>query len=566
MRTKQFLHTAVIALVGVICFSLWMPEKGGATVTPEYLPALAQAQEGVMKLITASYDGSECLEGGCYPMVFSINENGQYLVIGASDQDRLLEGDTNGTADVFLFDRVANTMEAISVNDEENFGNGYSYDGRISADGQTVAFESTSSNLTDLHPIGYGIYLRDRSTGQTELASVASDGVTLPNAECYDPVLSSDGNVVAFISQADNLDEDTYPGFDIFVHERQSGLTELVSKSTEGVQGRVQARYPVLSSTGRFVAFCSATGLLVNGDTNGVDDVFVRDRLAGTTERVSVTSTGAQVSAGACTPVGISADGRYVTFYTWAQELINTGDFSALVRKDRLTGQVQTLFGFAYGSDSLISLSTDMRFAVMYDGYRIYWKDLTFGPWILITAGYDGEPADGKSSLALISGDGQYVLFASDASNLVPGDDDFYCDPYAGYGESNCGDVFLWEPVGVNSTISSNYSSGQPGSFFTITGERFPTLTTLNVLVNDAFLGNVTSDSAGNIKFLLESASADEGYYLLEVQAPLSGFPRTLALFIDSSAPLRSQEGEGIIFHIPPGIAKQRVFLPVLRR
>src|SRR5919204_6943340 len=105
------------------------------------------------------------------------------------------------------------------------------------------------------------------------------------------------------------------------------GFTELDSVSTAGVQGDRDSELPAVSADGRYVAFVSLSDNLVPGDTNGTADVFVRDRLTGTTERVSVSSTGAQANrdSGLLNGMGgpsISADGRYVAFDSQATNLV----------------------------------------------------------------------------------------------------------------------------------------------------------------------------------------------------------------------------------------------------
>src|SRR5262249_35604831 len=144
---------------------------------------------------------------------------------------------------------------------------------------------------------------------------------------------SADGRYVAFDCDATNLvSGDTNGEGDIFVRDRQTGVTERVSVSSTGEQQQGNHIYgtPSISSDGRYVAFVSSATNLVPGDTNGKSDVFVRDRQMGTTERVSVSSTGDQGnddSSGAAASANdfapsISADGRYVAFVSLASNLV----------------------------------------------------------------------------------------------------------------------------------------------------------------------------------------------------------------------------------------------------
>src|SRR5207253_2878782 len=146
----------------------------------------------------------------------------------------------------------------------------------LSADGRFVAFVSVATNLT---PEGRpGVFVHDRGTRVTEwvIAAYASQ-----------LSLSADGRFVAFGSYATNLVAgDTNGQHDVFIRDRLTGTTERVSLSSTGNQGDGWSSGPSLSADGRFVAFTSGATNLVPGDTNGASDVFVHDRQTGITERV----------------------------------------------------------------------------------------------------------------------------------------------------------------------------------------------------------------------------------------------------------------------------------------
>src|SRR5262249_363073 len=136
------------------------------------------------------------------------------------------------------------------------------------------------------------------------------------------PSVSGDGRFVAFHSNATNLVAgDTNSLMDVFVHDLQTGATERVSVSSGGAQGTIGSYYPSVSGDGRYVAFISDAPNLVPNDVNGTRDVFVRDRLAGTTERVSLASNGTPSNSD-CAPPAISPDGRYVVFGSFASNLV----------------------------------------------------------------------------------------------------------------------------------------------------------------------------------------------------------------------------------------------------
>ncbi|MHB8789473.1 MAG: TolB family protein [Desulfobulbaceae bacterium] len=157
------------------------------------------------------------------------------------------------------------------------------------------------------------VFVHDRQTGMTTRVSIDSSG-NQGNAGSYGPAFSADGRHVAFKSSATNLVVSDFNGADdVFVHDRLTGVTARVSVDSSGIQGDGLSDLPALSADGRYIAFYSRATNLVSGDTNSYDDVFVHDRLTGMTTRVSVDSSGNQ-GDGNSWDAAISADGRYVAF------------------------------------------------------------------------------------------------------------------------------------------------------------------------------------------------------------------------------------------------------------
>jgi len=133
-------------------------------------------------------------------------------------------------------------------------------------------------------------------TGTTARASVSTAGVE-GNGYSQMPSISADGRYVVFYSDSSNLvSGDTNGANDVFLHDMQTGTTSRISVSSSGTAGNSESFFPSISADGRYVVFTSAATNLVSGDTNGIEDVFVRDLQAGTTTRVSVSSSGAQCS------------------------------------------------------------------------------------------------------------------------------------------------------------------------------------------------------------------------------------------------------------------------------
>jgi hypothetical protein len=172
----------------------------------------------------------------------------------------------------------------VSVDSGGAEGNGHSYWTSISADGRFVAFDSVASNLVAGDTNGfYDVFVRDRTSGTTERVSVSTAGMQANDTSGFSTnqsaSISTDGRFVAFWSYASNLVAgDTNARSDIFVRNRPSGTTERVSVDIAGAQAIDFSLYPSLSGDGRFVAFESLASNLVAGDTNGAEDIFVRDR------------------------------------------------------------------------------------------------------------------------------------------------------------------------------------------------------------------------------------------------------------------------------------------------
>ena len=175
-----------------------------------------------------------------------------------------------------------------------------------------MSFASFATNLVpgDTNRDG-DAFVHDRRTGRTERVNVGYDGSEANGVPGPDAAvtISADGRIVVFASFATNLVPGDINGrADLFAYDRKTGKTELVTVSSDEVQASGSESFGAgLSADGRFVVFVStATNLVCAGDTNNADDVFVRDRKLGTTERVNVSSAGAQSNAETFNQVGMS--------------------------------------------------------------------------------------------------------------------------------------------------------------------------------------------------------------------------------------------------------------------
>ena len=347
-----------------------------------------------------------------------ISADGRYVAF-ASWAAGLTDGDTNATGDVLVWDRTTGALERASLASDGTQANGYSEVAGLSADGRHVAFDSWATNLvTDDTNARGDIFVRDRGTGLTERVSVATGGGQA-NDYSDQPTISADGRFVAFASWATDLvSGDTNLAGDVFIRDRQSSTTERISTASDGSQSDQYSELPALSPDGRHVAFVSWATNLVPGDTNGTGDVFVKDRLTGGVERVSVAADGAQANnvSGAA---ALSADGRYVAFVSWASNLVpgDTNGAADVFVKDRQSGAIERVSVAAGGGQANGASGVGVSAAEIRSGRGD--QASAAGPRAGALVAGDTGPQSVRPS---VSADGRYVGFSSTASNLVPGD------------------------------------------------------------------------------------------------------------------------------------------------
>ena len=285
--------------------------------------------------------------------------------------NNLVEGDINGREDVFVHDRQTGKTTRVSVSSSGTQGNGHSNNPSLSSDNRFVTFVSWADNLVagDTNST-YDVFVHDRQTGQTTRVSVSSTGEQ-GNALSDNPSISSSGRFVAFRSQANNLVAgDTNNQTDVFVHDRQTAQTTRVSISSTGEQGNGGSQIPSISSDGTIVAFSSFANNLVEGDTDNKSDLFVHDRQTGQTTLVSVSSTGLQGNGNSYSP-SISSDGLIVAFWSWANNLVegDTNGWDDVFVHDRQTGRTTRVNISSDGEQgnkggSAPSISSEGRFVV----------------------------------------------------------------------------------------------------------------------------------------------------------------------------------------------------------
>jgi Tol biopolymer transport system component len=448
MNAKKFPPRCQYSLMAILLFLGFLTPGFSSTGAepPRSLPAASHSL-GVktMLLLSVASDGTQGNDDSYSP---SISADGRFVAFH-SDASNLVPGDNNGSPDVFLHDRLTGVTEIVSVASDGTHGNSTSEDPSISADGRFVAFWSYAGNLVpeDTNMLS-DVFVHDRQTGETTRVSVTSTG----GQSCGEyPSISADGRYVAFQSICTNLvPHDSNYWSDVFVHDCQTGTTEIVSIASDGTQGNDASGSPVISGDGRFVAFESTSNNLVSGDTNEVKDLFVRDRQTGSTERVSVASDGTQAddSCGysACS-LSISSDGRFVAFHSMASNLVSgdTNGWTDVFVHDRQTGEttcVSTGINGAQGNNISENpfISADGRY-VAFDSiasnlvlgdsvyyYDAFVHDRQTGVTTQVSINHDGIEGNGYSQNPKISTNMQWVAFRSSASNLVTGDTNEYLD------------------------------------------------------------------------------------------------------------------------------------------
>jgi Tol biopolymer transport system component len=369
-----------------------------------------------------------------------ISSDGGFAAFDSGATD-LVSGDTNGQRDIFVRDRNTGTNYLVSRSSAGVLGNGMSMNPSLSSDGRYVAFYSGATNLVtgDSNSM-YDVFVRDRNTGTTYLVSKSSAGV-LGDDGSYDASISGDGRYVAFYSQAANLVSGDSNGMqDIFVRDRNTGTTYLVSRSSAGVVGGGMSLDPSISSDGRYVAFESSATNLVSGDTNLLQDIFVRDRNTGTTYLVSRSSAGVQTDGVSYDP-SLSGNGRYVAFDSSATNLVadDTNGARDIFVRDRNTGTTYRVSVSSSGTEATAAsyspgISSDGRYVAFESAATnlvtsdtngqedIFVRDRQTGTTTLVSKNSAGVQGDDSSYDPAISADGRFVTFISSATNLVADD------------------------------------------------------------------------------------------------------------------------------------------------
>ncbi len=361
----------------------------------------------------------------------SISRDGQRIVY-LSNALNLVPGDTNGTSDVFVYDRTTGYVDRASVSTSLQQANRASEAPAINGDGSRIVFLSTANTLVggddlfskdvfqrdrvngtttlesatpnasrDARGIpaisddgnvlvyqqsvaddvvnSWGVFISNRVTGTRERIDLKLDSNTVNIAFLNANGISGDGRFVSLASEVSGtLDENLH---DIFIYDRSTKSLEKPNLRTLATPANGSNYDPVFDFAGRFMAFTSDDSRLISGDTNNTSDIFVYDQVSRSVERVSHARDGSQANQASSSPA-LSRDGRFVAFSSAANNLVagDNNSLSDIFVVDRLTGDIER-----------VSLASDF------------------------------EEANGASFSPSISGDGRFVAFESEANNLDPG-------------------------------------------------------------------------------------------------------------------------------------------------
>ena len=215
----------------------------------------------------------------------------------------------------------------------------------ISNDGRYVAFSSRKSDLVpgDTNGAGRDVFRHDLVTSTTILVSVGAIGQQSPSGINVQPTMSRDGRYVGFVALEPLVPEDLNAFTDVFVRDVATGQTTRVSPVSRGGDGNGQSRTPVLSGDGRYVAFTSLATNLMVGDHNGFEDVFIHDRMTGVTRLVSSSAAGIHGDHSSGGLPSLSDDGAFVAFRSNARNLLPTLDTDGFTFEDIFVSEWQAL-------------------------------------------------------------------------------------------------------------------------------------------------------------------------------------------------------------------------------
>ena len=423
-------------------------------------------------------------------------------------------------------------IKRVSISATNGLGNEQSFNPDISSNGRYVTFSSEADNLTNNDTNNESdIYLRDTVNNTTSLISVTANGVA--SGISWDSSISELGRYVAFVSSANNItpqDNNTIP--DVFLRDTINNKTTLISTGIGGAAANSFSFSPLVGGTadiGRYVIFGSDANNLVPGDNNNQLDIFLRDTFNSTTQIISVASDNTQGNNASFYPA-ISPNGQYAAFLSKADNLVpgDNNNEQDIFFRDTINSAT-TLVSAVTGSTTpgnaaarAFSLSNYSSYIVFgsessnlvpgdNNGQQdIFLRDTSNSTTRLVSVSTEGNLGNNASENPSISNDGRYVVFKSAASNLVAGDN------------NNQPDIFLRDTVNSTTTLLPLYSTnaiGVPLSF-SISGDgKYVVFTNNSIDNDDVFLYEIggstlptpSSTIDGSVPITINSVTNQEG-------------------------------------------------------
>ncbi|MFE4974866.1 hypothetical protein ACFRAR_22530 [Kitasatospora sp. NPDC056651] len=371
-------------------------------------PAQAAPGRGDTELVSVGPDGAKS-DG--WSKTLGLSGDGRYALF-MSEADNLVPGDTNGRRDLFVRDLWTRHTERVNLADDGTQPAESTSGGAISGDGRYVAFSTEASGVAPGEHPGRiaNVYVRDLRTGRTELVTTGDPASDQSGRNSFDPVLSWDGRYVAFSSTRTDL----VPGaayrpwaWNDFVTDRRTGTTTLITVGADGSPANAGSGSVTISADGATIGFSSAATNLLAPD-----------------------GPAAPPPSPAGTPPGLTAP-RYDPYYVY----------------DARAGRIR---GASIDADGALrrlgdfggTLSADGRYAVFTlnepggppDGpgshLELYVRDLRQGTVTKVSTPLPGTTTTRSSRNGVMGLDGRWVVFASDAENLVPGDTNGVADVF----------------------------------------------------------------------------------------------------------------------------------------
>jgi Tol biopolymer transport system component len=372
-------------------------------------------------------------EGTAFSTDPVLSGDGQHLSFASTFQG-LIQTDTNGYEDIFERGLITGIEYPVSTTPSGGFPSNDSYDPSLSRNGSILAFTSDANDVTAISDGNRrsDVFVRDMVSGVTSLASISAEGSTSANGPSWQPILSPDGKWLAFLSAASNLVSGGTPGNALYLRNLEQEVTVRLGQTLA---------IPVFAADSGFLLFESTDDNPALQDTNGKADLFLRDLGKESTELISAGATGAS-GDGNSHAGAISPDGRFVVFSSDSSNLVpnDSNGVSDIFMRDRASGIITLISknaangGSANGASDLPVMSSDGRFVAFRSSARdltadavnaaaqIYVHDTWTQKTILATRSVRrAGSSDDRCGAPLLSADGKTLIVKSFASDLTAG-------------------------------------------------------------------------------------------------------------------------------------------------